>query len=120
MKFGWKTLIPVSLLWIVVVAFARAMRNEYQWDLRQTVLVIAVPIIVLLVILFIVETVRERKELAAAQAAEEAAGEFDPMAGGFPVPPMPGQSYTPTRRTKATVGASALTSGTTSDTGEEA
>ena len=108
MKFGWKVLIPVSLLWIVVVGFARAMRNEYNWDLRQTVLVIAIPILIVLVIMFVIETVRVRRADALAEQEEAAKGEFDPMAGGFPVPPMPGQAYAPTRRTRATVGATVL------------
>ena len=110
MKFGWKVLIPVSLLWIVVVSFARAMRNEFNWDLRQTVLVIAIPILVLLVILFIIETIRVRRADAIAAQEEAAKADFDPNAGGFPVPPMPGQSYVPTRRTRATVGATVLES----------
>ena len=108
MKFGWKFLMPVSLVWILIVGFARAMRNDYNWDLRQTVLVIAVPIIVILIVMYIIESIRERRAEAADVEEVAARAEFDPMAGGFPVPPMPGQSYTPTRRSKATVGATAL------------
>ncbi len=108
MKFGWKFLMPVSLVWILIVGFARAMRNDYNWDLRQTVIVIAVPIIAILIVMYIIESIRERRADAAAAEEEEARTEFDPMAGGFPVPPMPGQSYTPTRRSKATVGVTAL------------
>ncbi|CAB5000300.1 MAG: NADH-quinone oxidoreductase subunit NuoH [Actinobacteria bacterium] len=110
MKFGWKVLIPVSLVWIMVVAFARGMRNAYEWDLRQTVMVIAIPIAVLLMIMLVVESIRERRRLIEVAEAEAARGPFDPMAGGFPVPPMPGVDYTPTRRTKATVGAIAVAS----------
>ncbi|MCX6460331.1 MAG: NADH-quinone oxidoreductase subunit NuoH [Actinobacteria bacterium] len=108
MKFGWKFLMPVSLVWILIVGFARAMRNDYNWDLRQTVIVIAVPIIAILIVMYIIESIRERRADAAVAEEEEARTEFDPMAGGFPVPPMPGQSYTPTRRSKATVGVTAL------------
>jgi NADH-quinone oxidoreductase subunit H len=33
MAFGWKVLIPISLAWILVVAFFRALRNELDVDL---------------------------------------------------------------------------------------
>jgi len=102
MRFGWKFLIPVSIGWILLVGIARGLRNEFDWDLRQTVLVIAVPIVVLLLVLAAIEWVREKREDAAAAAAE-ATPPFDPHAGGHPVPPLPGQDYRPQRRTKTTV-----------------
>jgi hypothetical protein len=105
MSFGWKALIPISLVWTVIVSFARAMRNEYDWDLRQTVLVIAIPIAVLLLVLYALESIRARKLEEEEAVAEAARAEFDPMAGGFPVPPLPGQTYTAPRRTRSTVGA---------------
>jgi NADH-quinone oxidoreductase subunit H len=53
----------------------------------------------LLVISFVVDLLRDRGERAAAEE-QRAAGEeeFDPMAGGFPVPPKPGQSLPPVPR----------------------
>ncbi len=105
MSFGWKALIPISLVWTVIVSFARAMRNEYDWDLRQTVLVISIPIVILLLVLYALESVRARKLEQEEAAAEAAQAQFDPMAGGFPVPPLPGQTYVAPRRTRSTVGA---------------
>ena len=103
MRFGWKFLIPVSIGWILLVGIARGLRNEFDWDLRQTVLVIAVPIIVLLLVLAAIEWAREKREDAAAAAAADKNPPFDPHAGGHPVPPLPGQDYRPQRRTKTTV-----------------
>jgi len=36
--------------------------------------------------------------------------EFDPFAGGHPVPPLPGQEFTVTRRAKATVAGTTVAS----------
>jgi NADH-quinone oxidoreductase subunit H len=112
MRFGWKFLIPVSIGWILLVGTARGVRNEFGWDLRQTLLVIAIPILVLLVIAYIWEVARDRRLTAEEEAAEAEAraAEFDPMAGGYPVPPLPGQDYIPTRRARTTVTASVAAS----------
>jgi NADH-quinone oxidoreductase subunit H len=48
--------------------------------------------------------------------ALEAEQEFDPFAGGFPVPPMPGQIAQPSRRTKVTISSGAATRATTETT----
>ena len=49
---------------------------------------------------------------AAVEAAAEAAKPFDPYAGGYPVPPLPGQEFTYTSRRAlagATVSGTAVT-----------
>jgi NADH-quinone oxidoreductase subunit H len=83
MKLGWKVLIPVSLGWIVAVAAIRSMTLEGGIDRRYLIgaAVIAVVLFVLL------SMVGERK----GEEAPEEAEEFDAFAGGYPVPPMPGQ-----------------------------
>jgi NADH-quinone oxidoreductase subunit H len=92
MKFGWKFLLPVSIGWILLVATARAFRNEYNWDLQQSISILGLPLFALLVISWIAEEVRERKKKREADVrAEEAEIVFDAFAGGHPVPPMPGQ-----------------------------
>ncbi|MEY3278716.1 MAG: hypothetical protein RLZZ426_1202 [Actinomycetota bacterium] len=92
MKFGWKFLLPVSIGWILLVATARAFRNEYNWDLQQSISILGLPLFALLVISWIAEEIRERKKKREADVrAEEAEIVFDAFAGGHPVPPMPGQ-----------------------------
>jgi NADH-quinone oxidoreductase subunit H len=86
MKFGWKVLIPVSLVWILIVATARALRQSTAVQSSTLLLVVGVVLAVLIVISFIAESVAARRKT---QAAEEPV--FDPFAGGFPVPPLPGQ-----------------------------
>jgi NADH-quinone oxidoreductase subunit H len=100
MKFGWKVLIPVSILWILIVASARELRNANLLDTR-TLLFIASAVLFLGVIASYYFELRSKKSQAILDAlqAEREARDFDPFEGGFPVPPMPGQLAQPSRRT---------------------
>ncbi|GAA3813286.1 NADH-quinone oxidoreductase subunit NuoH [Streptomyces coacervatus] len=88
MKLGWKVLIPVSVVWLMLVATVRALRNE-NYDFADVALYIGGGVLALLLLSFVADMFRD-KGREAEQPAEQAAG-FDPMAGGFPVPPLPGQ-----------------------------
>lgn len=90
MNLGWKVLIPVAIAWVMVVATVRVLRNE-GYELRWIVLVGggAIVALALLALLW--------RRLVAARAAPSdvrpvAAPQFDPMAGGFPVPPLPART----------------------------
>jgi NADH-quinone oxidoreductase subunit H len=100
MKFGWKVLIPVSILWILIVASARELRNANLLD-TQTLLFIASAVLFLGVIASYYFELRSKKSQAILDAlqAQREARDFDPFEGGFPVPPMPGQLAQPSRRT---------------------
>jgi NADH-quinone oxidoreductase subunit H len=99
MKFGWKLLIPVSIGWIMIVAAARALRNDVAIGNREILAGGAIIIVLLLLATWIVQARQDRKAAAVEQAdAESAARPFDAAAGGFPVPPMPGQEFTYTPR----------------------
>jgi NADH-quinone oxidoreductase subunit H len=85
MAFGWKRLIPISLLWIIAVASIRVLTLDGGID-RTYLLGAAGVLLVLFLVLFFVG------EKEPAEEAEERAGEREPVdafAGGFPVPPMP-------------------------------
>jgi NADH-quinone oxidoreductase subunit H len=107
MKFGWKFLIPVSIAWILIVAVARVLRNEYTLDTTQLLVLAAVAIVVVIAITGAIQA-RTAARDRAARAAEEAAAKepFDAFAGGFPVPPLPGQTFEYTSR--RSVGAAAV------------
>ncbi|MFF5568372.1 NADH-quinone oxidoreductase subunit NuoH [Streptomyces sp. NPDC012623] len=96
MKLGWKVLIPVSLVWLMLVATVRVLRNE-NYGFQQILLYVAGAIIALLLLSFVVDIFHDRKEKAAAENEAEPPA-FDPMAGGFPVPPLPGQTLPPVPR----------------------
>ncbi|MCX9193791.1 NADH-quinone oxidoreductase subunit NuoH [Carbonactinospora thermoautotrophica] len=110
MKLGWKVLIPVSLLWIVLVATVRALRN--QGVDTQRVLVLGAGVLAAVILLsFVYDIFAARKEKRAAAGGSALAGrprEFDPMAGGFPVPPLPGQQLPPVPRRNRTKTATAV------------
>jgi NADH-quinone oxidoreductase subunit H len=98
MKFGWKVLIPVSILWIVIVATARELRNGNLLDTR-TLLFVASGVLFIGVVASYYFEIRAKKRQAVIdeeQRERESRG-FDPFEGGFPVPPMPGQSAQPSR-----------------------
>lgn len=98
MKLGWKVLIPISMVWLMLVATVRALRNE-NYDYQDIVLYVGSAVIALLLLSFVVDFFRDRSapqaEAGAEQGPEPA---FDPMAGGFPVPPLPGQTLPPVPR----------------------
>ena len=89
MRLGWKVLIPGALAWLVLVATARAVNNEYDVDRRDILLYGGAVVLIVLVLSFVWDFFSPRR--GGDQDADVEA-EFDPMAGGHPVPPMPGQA----------------------------
>ena len=82
MKLGWKVLIPVALVWTMGVAFVRLIRSESDLDQQTLMIVAGIAVAVLLLTAFIPERKAEPEPEPAA---------FDAFAGGYPVPPMPGE-----------------------------
>jgi NADH-quinone oxidoreductase subunit H len=110
MAFGWKRLIPISLVWIVAVAAIRAVSLE--GGVNRSYLLVAIGIVaVLFLVLFFVG---EREEDAASgEPAPEEETVFDAFAGGYPVPPMPGPGTG--QLTSKRTGTSTIESTATSD-----
>ncbi|MFF2526442.1 NADH-quinone oxidoreductase subunit NuoH [Streptomyces liangshanensis] len=96
MKLGWKVLIPVSVVWLMLVATVRALRNE-NYDFQSIVLYVGGAVVAILLLSFVADIFRDKKERADAEGEPEAPA-FDPMAGGYPVPPLPGQTLPPVPR----------------------
>ncbi|MCZ2859364.1 NADH-quinone oxidoreductase subunit NuoH [Blastococcus sp. VKM Ac-2987] len=110
MRFGWKVLVPVSLVWILVVATMRTVSREADLSAGEVAVYVGVPIaLVLLVGLWFAGRAGHRDTRLA--AVEAAAGSNHPTEtepevlapagprrrptggpsraeGGFPVPPM--------------------------------
>lgn len=100
MRLGWKMLIPVSIAWIIIVATVRALRNEFAMDNTALLVGGAIVIVVLLVVSVIWQGAADKK--AAAKASRQVIPPYEPYAGGFPVPPLPGQQpVSSTRRRSA-------------------
>ncbi len=107
MRFGWKVLIPASIAWVLIVATARYLRNAGSVD-TQTLLFAAGAILVVGVLVSYLLEIKAKRisDAAELREAELAEKPFDPFAGGFPVPPMPGQQAVPSRHRSLTVTAS--------------
>jgi NADH-quinone oxidoreductase subunit H len=86
MALGWKGLIPASLIWILAVGTIRAISLENEGPIDRNYLIAGgvIALILFAVLSFVPESSKEEPE-------EEAAEELDAFAGGYPVPPMPGQ-----------------------------
>jgi NADH-quinone oxidoreductase subunit H len=92
MNLGWKILIPVSLIWIAIVAIARGLRNSYELSAAGAIAVLGLPLVLVALAVFIWDWRKAIKEEELEQNQPEAVVEINPFAGGHPVPPMPGQT----------------------------
>jgi len=85
MAFGWKRLIPISLVWILAVGTIRSISLEGQIDRRYLLIGIGVLAVLFLAMFFF----GEDAEQAAERAAGTPATDEPVLAGGFPVPALP-------------------------------
>jgi NADH-quinone oxidoreductase subunit H len=98
MRFGWKFLIPITLAWVVAVAFIRGAQLGFFGGDRvviaglefsvATLVIVSVVAVIALAVAWIWDGKREAR-LAAAEVVPP--DEIDPFEGGYPVPPLPGQ-----------------------------
>jgi len=94
MRFGWRGLIPVALVWVVFISAWRQLLDSGV-DARRYVIVVCGAVLVLLLVWIVVDSVRLARGGGDRPADREADvggdREIDPFAGGFPVPALPGQ-----------------------------
>lgn len=102
MNLGWKILIPVSLMWIAIVAVARGLRNSYELSASGAIAVLGLPLVIVALAIFIWDWRKAVQEEAEEQAKPEPILEVDPFAGGYPVPPLPGQTLKEPNRKNVT------------------
>jgi NADH-quinone oxidoreductase subunit H len=72
------------------VATVRALNTEYNFDTREIALYGGIAAAALIAVTFVWDLIAARRDEES--AVEHEPEEFDAMAGGHPVPPMPGQS----------------------------
>ncbi|GAA1482417.1 NADH-quinone oxidoreductase subunit NuoH [Gordonia sinesedis] len=89
MNLGWKVLIPISLAWVMVVALIRVATDGVSDTARAWTSGLVGLVVTTLIVAAIWRSMRPPIRVAAPPAAPPT---FDPMAGGFPVPPLPGQT----------------------------
>ncbi|WP_324278465.1 NADH-quinone oxidoreductase subunit NuoH [Blastococcus brunescens] len=108
MRFGWKVLVPVALVWILIVATMRTVSRETDLTTGEVTLYVGVPaaVIVLVALWFGGRASNKDTRLAAVEAAAGSNHPTEPEVlppagsrrrptggpsraeGGFPVPPM--------------------------------
>ena len=88
MRFGWKFLIPATLLWVVAVSFIRGAQLAFFGanTARASIITLLIFAAILLPVAWVWEGRHE-----AARVPVEQPEEIDPYAGGYPIPPLPGQ-----------------------------
>ncbi len=100
MKLGWKVLIPVSLGWLVLVSVVQGIRRFTDLQLSTLLYTISGIFVVIMIIMLLIP----EKDEAADDYQNDTDGvvdpdaEFDAFAGGYPVPPLPGQQLPPSPR----------------------
>jgi NADH-quinone oxidoreductase subunit H len=121
MRFGWKFLIPATLGWVVLVAFFRAGQNGWLGGTVvfagrtfpvTSLFLVGVIAVLALVFGWMWDRRAEARDASAHPGVPE---EIDPYAGGYPVPPLPGQ-----RLREPSLDAPALTTGSDTTTKEAA
>jgi NADH-quinone oxidoreductase subunit H len=98
MRFGWRFLIPITLAWVVAVAFIRGAQLGFLGDGKltfagrelsvATVVIVSIVAVIALAAAWIWDDRRAQRAAAQDEAPPE---EVDPFEGGYPVPPLPGQ-----------------------------
>jgi NADH-quinone oxidoreductase subunit H len=94
MRFGWKFLIPASLLWIIAVATIRALPQLTGTDRRGLFLGIGALALAGGAVAWLSDV---RRAARVEQSGGWDLGAVDPFQGGHPVPPLPGQTLLVTR-----------------------
>ncbi|MEG3615974.1 MULTISPECIES: NADH-quinone oxidoreductase subunit NuoH [Isoptericola] len=97
MVFGWKVLIPFALAWVAIL-------GTFQWaglaGVTQTQMIVGI-LVALAVVMAVLWLWPERRP--ADDTTAQGDQPFDAFAGGYPVPPVPGQSLPPSPRARRTV-----------------
>lgn len=87
MDLGWKVMIPISVVWVALIATVRKLT-----DLGMLSAWWILGLAVLLGLVFVAMLFLGGSKVQVPQESLDTTVPFDAFAGGYPVPPMPGQS----------------------------
>jgi NADH-quinone oxidoreductase subunit H len=98
MALGWKILIPTSLVWALIAAAIRTLRN--QGYPHWTALLVGASIVVTVVLLYLLQKPFSNRQIRKKRRRNEPAEapSFEPA---FPTPPLPGQPLVPATKESA-------------------
>ncbi|MGX6601527.1 NADH-quinone oxidoreductase subunit NuoH [Micromonosporaceae bacterium Da 78-11] len=103
MRFGWKVLIPVNLVWILFLAYVKIANNELS-DRAKWLSIGGIVIVVLLVAMLWPASRKPRQLSIEEQLAARPPGSFPVPPMDLQVPPSPRARRAVAERTPATVG----------------
>jgi NADH-quinone oxidoreductase subunit H len=111
MRFGWKVLIPVNLVWILFLAGIRVARTEFEGQPLRLAMVIGAAAVVILLAALLWPAKRKPRELSLEeQIASRPPGSFPVPPIDLQVPPSPRARRAVAERAPATVGGGATES----------
>ncbi len=96
MNLGWKGLIPVALVWIVLVAVMKGVQTWVSGSWLVLFAIMLALIVLISAIVYLVATPAEGDEDE--EEAVDPDAPFDAFADGYPVPPIGGQTLPPSPR----------------------
>jgi NADH-quinone oxidoreductase subunit H len=101
MALGWKLLIPVSLVWALIAAAIRTLRD--QGYPHWTPLLVGASIVVTVVLLYLLQRPFSNRQIRKRHRRQEPveAGSSAPFEPAFPTPPLPGQPLVPASKEAA-------------------
>ncbi len=97
MSLGWKILVPVSLVWIVLVSTARVLNSATSLSTRQVLLYMGIPLLVILLVAAFwpqrkpaadTDTQDDDDLLELEHTGRDGEGVVSPRLGAYPIPPM--------------------------------
>src|ERR1700712_662092 len=95
MTLGWKILVPISLVWIVLVPTARGLNSSTSLSTRQVLLYMGIPLVVILLAAAFwpqrkhdLDEDDDEDELLAIERDAVEGSVIAPRLGAYPVPPM--------------------------------
>lgn len=101
MHLGWKGLMPISLVWLVLVAIVRMVSYYSLISFTELIIFVAVVFVVILAAIWLHGVKADHRQQALIdQQEDEARQPFNAYAGGYPVPPMPYQHLGPSPRAR--------------------
>ncbi len=96
MALGWKVLIPIAVVWVMVVAVIAQLANEGLLPATASLIVAGVVVSAISLGYLGYRWRRSAEPRGDPDTGTPTAdGRLDPAAGGFPVPPLPGRQHEP-------------------------
>ncbi len=111
MRFGWKLLIPLAVGWVMILAVIRGLGVNGGWTFTKLAVVTSICSLIVAVLAFWIIGYTGKRRRAKNLADHQIPSHYDAMAGGFPIPPLPGQDYRETNPTLVSAATTAPAAG---------